>query len=89
MKTLGTKALALLFAALAIGCAFHNPMVEASVSQQDSVFCGTLSFSIVESASPSQPALRVPSNPVMNPATEVYPLWLLARSIDHPPEQPA
>lgn len=89
MRSLGTKALVLLFTVLAIACAFDRPEVASSPSQQDSPFCGVLYSSTVDTSLPTQPEPLSSSSEVVNPLPGVYPLWSLAQSIDHPPELPA
>jgi hypothetical protein len=89
MRSLGTKALVLLFALLAIACAFDGPEVAPSSSHQDSPFCGVLYSSTMDTCLPTQPEPLSSSSEVVNPLPGIYPLWSLAQSIDHPPELPA
>lgn len=92
MKSLGTKALVLLFVALVGQCAFDGPVVQAfttSPSQEDSMFCAILDAASLEIALPIQSVSQAPSRETINSPPEVYPRWLLRQSIDHPPEQPA
>lgn len=88
MKALGTKALVLLFTVLAIACAFDGPVSAASLSHQHGAFCGALNTSTVDTIPPAQPTPLVSSGETVSPLAGVYPLWSLAQSIDHPPEQP-
>ena len=90
--SVGTKTLVLLFVALAIQCAFDGPGAQASTQspvQEDSGFCAILDAASVEIA-PAVNAVPQPSaRQTTRPIPAVYPLWSLAHSIDHPPEQPA
>jgi hypothetical protein len=89
VKRLGTKIFVMLFALLAIACAFDGPMIAASLSQQHGTFCGALDTSTIDISLPAQSAPQASSGDVMGPLPGVHPLWFLAQSIDHPPEQPA
>ncbi len=91
MKTLAAKFFLLLFVALVVQCAFDDhgaQAVSASPSQQGSNFCGTLSAASLKIAIPIEPARQAASGDAFFPLSDVYPLWSLARSIDHPPELP-
>jgi len=92
VKSLGTKALVLLFVALVVRCAFDGPGAQASAaspSQGDSVLCGSLNAAAMEISLPIQPALQASSGKAVGPLAAVHLSWLLAQSIDHPPEKPA
>ena len=88
VKGLGTMVLILLFAVSTIACAFHTPEGAALSSPQGSGFCGVLNASTVNAAIPNQPAPPDSSDAGNHSMTGIYPLWSLAQSIDHPPEQP-
>ena len=88
MKGLGTTVLVLLFAVSTIACAFHTLEGAALSPPQGSGFCGVLNASTVNAAVPTQPALLASSDEGLHSMTGIYPLWSLAHSIDHPPEQP-
>lgn len=91
MKSQAAKVLVMLFAALAVQCAFDGPGTEASTPSQppeDSAFCAVLDAGSVEITLPTGPVPRASAGEAIGPLPGVYPLWSLAQSIDHPPEQP-
>ena len=87
MKGLGTAVLVLLFAVSTIACAFHTLEGTALSTPRGSGFCGILNSSTMNPAVRAQPALLASSDEGLHSMTGIYPLWSLAQSIDHPPEQ--
>lgn len=92
MKSLGTKAFVLLFAGLIVGCAFEGPPAQASppsAPQEESSLCVMLNGVSLQISHQSEPASQASTGEFAGPLPEGYPLWSLAQSIDHPPEQAA
>lgn len=91
MKSLGTKALVLLFVVLVIQCAFDGLAQSSAASppRGESTFCGSLNAASVETAVPVHSVPHPPSGETIGLLPVISPLWFLAQSIDHPPEQPA
>jgi hypothetical protein len=80
-----------LFVTLVVVCAFHGPdshASDASSSQEGDTFCGFLHSSVVQATPPSQRVSDISSDEPVGLLPEVRPAWILARSIDHPPELP-
>ena len=89
VKTLTAKLLVLLFVALVVQCAFdHHGARAATVvpSQGGGALCGALNAASVKIALPNEPGREPSSRKAILPVPDTYPLWTLARSIDHPPE---
>ncbi len=92
MKSLGSTAFVLLFVVLVVGCAFDAQKAQVFPTwpfQEVSAFCGALSGSILGTAPLSLPAHLIFSGEAIAPLPGVQPCWLLAKCIDHPPEESA
>lgn len=90
MRALAAKVFVLLFVALLVQCAFDGHGAQAttaSPSQGGSAFCGTLGAASVKIAPLDERARLASSGEAILPLPGIYPLWTLAQSIDHPPEQ--
>ncbi|MBI3016030.1 MAG: hypothetical protein HYY65_13445 [Candidatus Tectomicrobia bacterium] len=92
MKSDSAKIFLLLFTIMVVLCAFDVPGTEAATTapaQSSSDFCGILNAGSVEIP---LPVVLVPyafPDAGVSSLPEVYPIWSLAQSIDHPPELPA
>lgn len=90
VKSLTMKAFILLFVALVVQCALDGPGTEIAsrlLLPDGGAFCGTLSGASVVTNLPAQLFPQPSSGQFVGPLPEIQPAWLLAQSIDHPPER--